>query len=82
MLDNTALVLLKRVASECSLRYAIHLISISQFYAITRPLKEQRTGSTTNTNNTTKSSNNNKGNNYIIVQLTDIEKCYKLCVDV
>jgi RuvB-like protein 2 len=82
ILDNTALVLLTRIASECSLRYAIHLISISQLYAIKRTLKEQRTGCTTNTNNTTKSSNNNKGNNNITVTMTDIEKCYKLFVDV
>ena len=42
VLDNSALLflLLTRIASECSLPYAIHLISISQLYAIKHTLKE------------------------------------------
>jgi RuvB-like protein 2 len=55
-MEDTALELLTRIASECTLRYAIHLISISYLAALKRKRK--------------------------IVQLTDIERCYKLFVDV
>jgi RuvB-like protein 2 len=54
--DPAALELLTRIASETSLRYAIHLITIAQLNAKRRKQK--------------------------VVQIEDVERCYKLFVDV
>jgi RuvB-like protein 2 len=63
-LDNEAFELLTRIAYESTLRYAMHLITVSYYSAKKRC--QGNTGSTLN----------------VIVQLQDIQRCYKLFIDV
>jgi RuvB-like protein 2 len=59
-----ALELLTRIAKECTLRYAMQLITVSQLVAT----KQHRGGSSSSST--------------VTVQLADVERCYRLFVDV
>lgn len=63
-----AMELLTRIAHECTLRYAMHLITVSQLCAT----KRHRNGAT---KTSTASSSS-------MVELVDVERCYRLFVDV